>query len=244
MHLSPGNQVYFFMQEDMKDFVTSKHAAGALFTMIFSDLADFSVASFRAKIERCADGGGDGGLTRATMRAASGLPVEDADLRPPRAAGGTGQRPGADVVETVGARQVRAPSERPREPQAVPRDSRQTLPGERLGLLLGAPRQQTAAARAAQSTAQRPRVNLQTAQSQGVVEGVAGEVQVQGAADPTHFPATRGARPFPVRGRRRSSFLFSVFSFFSSQFSVLNFLFLVFSFQFSVFSSQFSVFGF
>ena len=70
-----GTQGYFLMQEDVKDLVTSQPAAGALFTIVFGDLCDFSFATFRQKIERCAEGGGDGGLTRATMRAACGLPA-------------------------------------------------------------------------------------------------------------------------------------------------------------------------
>ena len=70
------------MQEDVKDFVTSQPAAGALFTVVFGELWDFSVATFWQKIERCAEGGGDGGLTRATMRAACGLPAEDVALHP------------------------------------------------------------------------------------------------------------------------------------------------------------------
>ena len=61
--LPPGVHGCFLMQEDMKDFVTSPPAAGALFTIIMGDLSDFS-----EKLEKYADGGGDGGLTRATMR--------------------------------------------------------------------------------------------------------------------------------------------------------------------------------
>ena len=76
--LPPGVQGYFLMQEDMKDFVTSSPAAGALFTIIMGDLSDFSVVAFREKLEKYADGGGDGGLTRATVRYACGLPAEEA----------------------------------------------------------------------------------------------------------------------------------------------------------------------
>ena len=68
----PGAQGYFLMQEDMKDFVTSKPATSALFSILMSDLSQFSVDRFRGKIESDADGGGDGGLTRATMRLACG----------------------------------------------------------------------------------------------------------------------------------------------------------------------------
>ena len=69
----------------MKDFVTSQPAAGALFRMLMGDLSQFSVGSFRQKIESYVDGGGDGGLTRATMRSACGLEQE---LPAPRSAGG------------------------------------------------------------------------------------------------------------------------------------------------------------
>ena len=60
--LLPGTQGYFLKQEDMKDFVTSLPAAGALFTIVLGDLCDFSVASFWKKIERYTEGGGDGML--------------------------------------------------------------------------------------------------------------------------------------------------------------------------------------
>ena len=42
--LPVGTQGYFLMQEDMKDFVTSRPAAGALFRMLMGDLSQFSVA--------------------------------------------------------------------------------------------------------------------------------------------------------------------------------------------------------
>ena len=71
----PGTQGYFLMQKDMTDFVTSQPAAGALFTVVLGELSDFSVENFRQKIGRYAEGG-DGGLTRETMRAACGLLAE------------------------------------------------------------------------------------------------------------------------------------------------------------------------
>ena len=52
----PGTQGCFLMQEDVKDFVTSRPAAGALFTVVLGELCDFSVAAFRRKIERYAEG--------------------------------------------------------------------------------------------------------------------------------------------------------------------------------------------
>ena len=110
--LPPGAQGYFLMQEDMKDFVTSKPAAGALFTILMGDLSQFSVGRFREKIESYADGGGDGGLTRATMRSASALEQE---LNTAGSSGGPVHAPGTpglDIgaadqeVESVGSRRV------------------------------------------------------------------------------------------------------------------------------------------
>ena len=75
--------------------MTSQPAAGALCTIVLGELCDFSVATFRHKIERCAEGGGDGGLTRATTRAACGLPAEDVVLHPDGARHGGAPRPGA-----------------------------------------------------------------------------------------------------------------------------------------------------
>ena len=103
--LFPGTQGHFLM-EDVKDFVTSQPAAGALFTIVLCELCDFSVATFRRKIGRYAEGGGDGGLTRATMPAPCGLPAEDVALHPDGVSHGVAPRPGAGVVETVAASQV------------------------------------------------------------------------------------------------------------------------------------------
>ena len=89
----------------MKYFVPKKPSAVALFTIVLSELCDFSVATFRQKTERYAEGDGDGGLTRATMRAACGLPAEVA-LHPDGVGHRVAPRPGAGVVQTVGARQV------------------------------------------------------------------------------------------------------------------------------------------
>ena len=68
------------MQEDTKDFVRSKPAAGALFTILMGHLSLFSVDRFREKFQSYADGG----LTRATMRLACGL---EQALRAPRSTG-------------------------------------------------------------------------------------------------------------------------------------------------------------
>ena len=110
--LPPGSQGLFLMQEDMKDFVTSKPAAGALFTILMGDLSQFSVDRFREKKESYADGGGDGGLPRATMRSACGLKQE---LHAPGSTGGPVHAPGTpglDIgttdqeVESVGSRRI------------------------------------------------------------------------------------------------------------------------------------------
>ena len=69
-----GTQGYFLMQEDMNDFVTSQP------TIVFGELCYFSVATFRRKIGRYAEG--DDGLIRATMRASCGLLAEDVALHP------------------------------------------------------------------------------------------------------------------------------------------------------------------
>ena len=101
-----GAQGYILMQDDMKDFVTSKPAAGALFAILMGDLSQFSAVGFREKIESYADVGGDGGLTRATMRLACGLQQE---LHTPRSAGGPVHAPGTpglDIGESVGSRRV------------------------------------------------------------------------------------------------------------------------------------------
>ena len=89
--LPPGAQGYFLMQEDMKDFVTSKPAAGVLFTILLGDLLQFSVDRFREKIESYADGGGDGGFTRGSMRLACGLGQE---LHAPGSTRGPAHAPG------------------------------------------------------------------------------------------------------------------------------------------------------
>ena len=78
------------------------------------DLAGFSVDRFRAKIESYADGGGDGGLTRSTMRLACGLQQEP--VAPVSTGGGAASVPGdasgfgagaADLeVESLGARRL------------------------------------------------------------------------------------------------------------------------------------------
>ena len=87
----------------MKDFVTAQPAAGALFTIVLCELGDFRVATFPQKTEKHAASGGDGGLTRATTRAACGLLAEDVALLPDGADQGVAP---AGVVETVAARQV------------------------------------------------------------------------------------------------------------------------------------------
>ena len=53
-----------------------------------------------------AEGSVDGGLTRATVRAACGLLAEGVAFHPDGGGHGVASQPGADVVETVAARQV------------------------------------------------------------------------------------------------------------------------------------------
>ena len=60
---------------DMKGFVTSRPAASALLIMIVGHMDRYSVSDLHQRMEDYADGGGDGDLTRATMRLACGLPV-------------------------------------------------------------------------------------------------------------------------------------------------------------------------
>ena len=123
------------MQEDTIDFVTSQPAAGPLFSIVLGELCSFSVATFRQETGRYAEGGGDGGLTRATMRAACGLLAEDVAFHPD----GAGRpRPGADG----GDRGWLLGDEEGLDWCHV--SPREAVPGERLGLLLGAPRQQVA----------------------------------------------------------------------------------------------------
>ena len=69
--------------QDMNDFVTSQPAAGALFTVVLGELCDFSALRPSGKrLKGTLEGGGHGGLTRATTRAACGLPAEDVALHP------------------------------------------------------------------------------------------------------------------------------------------------------------------
>ena len=89
-----------------RDFVTSQPATGALFTIVRGELCDSGVATVRQKIERHPEGGGDDGVTRATTRAACGLPAEYVALHPDGAGHRIAPRPSAGVVETVAARQV------------------------------------------------------------------------------------------------------------------------------------------
>ena len=140
----PGTQGYFLMQEDMKEFVTSQPAAGALFTIVLGELCDSSVATFWQQIEKHAAGGRDGGLTRATMRAACG---EDAALH--RDGGGHGVALPARRGDRGGEAVSWLAAGRRKGGCFVPCVSREALPGERLGLLVGAPRQQVAPGREA-----------------------------------------------------------------------------------------------
>ena len=115
--------------------MTSQPAAVALFTIVLEELCDFSVATFRQKIERCAEGG-DGGLTRATV--ACGLPAEDVALHLDGAGHGVAPRPGAETVAALVLCHV-------------------SLVKHCLGLLLAVSRQQVAPGRVAQGASQKAR---------------------------------------------------------------------------------------
>ena len=95
----PGTHGNFLVQEGER--FRDLAACGGCPVHCLSELCDISVATFRQKIERYAEGGGDDGLTKAAMRAACGLPAEDVALYIPDGAGhGVVSRPGTGVVET------------------------------------------------------------------------------------------------------------------------------------------------
>ena len=171
------------MQEDMKDFVTSQPAAGALFTVV-GELCYFSVATFHQKLEKYAEGG-DGGLTRATMRVACGLPAEDVALHPDGASHGS---------PFVQARAWWRPWRRGRH--LVPCVSREALTGERLGHHVSRLRQEVWPRVPA-----RDRVGtLLQLKARGWWKELP---QVRGAVDPAHPGGVRGAGSLPACARRR-----------------------------------------
>ena len=185
------------MQEDMKDFVTSQPAAGAVFTVVLS------VPTFRHKIERYAERGGDGGLTRATMRAACG---EDVALHPD--GGGHGVAPPARRGDRGGEAVSWLVAGRRQGACFVPRVSREALPGEWLGHLVGAPRQHVAPGRVAQGAGQGPCGDPAATEGERVMGGATAERQVRGAVDPAHPHGARGVGTLAacaVRHRTRRS---------------------------------------
>ena len=117
-------QVFFLMQEDMNDFVTSQPAAGAQFTIVLGELCDFSVATFQQQIERYAEGGGDGGLTRA----ACGLPAEGVALHQGGAGHVVAPRPGAAAASCECRDQGLDPREGPPRKGDQPKNWRATDP--------------------------------------------------------------------------------------------------------------------
>ena len=87
----------------------------------------------------------------------------------------------------------------------MPCVSLEALLGERLGLLLGVPRQQVAPGRVAESGGQGPCVDPAATESERVVEGATVEMQVRGAVDPAHPHGTRDVGSLPAcAGRRRT----------------------------------------
>ena len=85
----------------------------------------------------------------------------------------------------------------------VPRVSREALPGERLGLLLGAPRQQVAPGLVTESAGQGPCGDPAASEGERVLEGATAERQVRGAVDPAHPHGARGVGSLPACVGRR-----------------------------------------
>ena len=87
----------------------------------------------------------------------------------------------------------------------MPRVSREALPGEGLGLLLGAPRQQVAPGRVAEGAGHGPCGDPAATAGERVLEGATAEKQVWGAVDPAHPHGARSAGSLPAcAGRRRT----------------------------------------
>ena len=84
-------------------------------------------------------------------------------------------------METVAARQV--PGWLLGDEEGLVREA---LPGERLGPLLGVPRQQVAPGRVAEGASQGPCGDPAATEGERVVEGASAERQVRGAVDPAH----------------------------------------------------------
>ena len=182
--LAPGTQAHF-LTKDVKDFVTSQPAAGALFTVVFGELCDFlALRPSSKRLKGTLEGGGDGGLTSVTMRAACGLPAEDVALLPDGA--GHGVALGQARAWCGGESVTWLAAGRGRGACPVPCVSREALPGERLGLLLGS----TTSAGCTRTSGRgcRPGSVWDPVATEGerVVEGAAAERQVRGAVDPAH----------------------------------------------------------
>ena len=198
--LLPGTQGYSLVQQDMKDFVTSQPAAGALLTIVLGELCDFlALRPSGKRLKDTLEGGGDGGVRRATTRAACGLPAEDVALHPDGASHAVAPRPGRGGDRVGEAGTWLAPWRR-RGACPVPCVSREALPGERLGLQLGEPRQQVAPGRVAEGAGKGPCGDPAATEGERVVEGATAERQVRGAVDPAH-PVERGVLDLllPVR---------------------------------------------
>ena len=159
-------------------------------------------AAFRQKIERYAEGSGDGGLARSTMRAASGLPAEDVAFHPDGAGHVAASQSDAGVVETVAARQV---------PGWLPGDE-EGLVGCRVSLVTHWLERgwdfcsKYHVSRLHQDVWRRvparDRVGTQ-AEGERVVEGATTERQVLGAVDPAHPHGARRVGSLPTCAGRR-----------------------------------------
>ena len=87
----------------------------------------------------------------------------------------------------------------------VPCVSREALPGERVGLLFGATRQQVAPECVAQGAGQGLCGDPAATEGERVVEGASAKRQVRGAVDPAHPRGARGVESLPAcAGRRRT----------------------------------------
>ena len=168
----------------MKDFVTSQPAAGALFAIVLGELCDFSVPNFRRKFERYAEGGGDGGLTRGDRARGSPRRLRGPPPGRPLSRGPLGQ-----------ARAWWKPWRRPAWLAAGRRPGACSVchvslvkhcPERGWDFCSGAPRQQVAPGRVAESGGKGPCGDPAATEGERVVESATAEMQVRGAVDSVH----------------------------------------------------------
>ena len=72
---------YFVSDPDLKDFLASPAAAAAMLRIITGFASRHTLKDLRKVLYNYAEGGGDGGLTRATMRKSCSLPAESKKAR-------------------------------------------------------------------------------------------------------------------------------------------------------------------